>query len=363
MKIGLFGLPSTGKTTVFKALSGLKMETGGKEKWSSQNRSSTKVPDERLDLLHTYFPKAKKVPATIEYTEISSVSGKKDTSAISDSLLGNLRAVDAIAHIVRAFDSDAVAHVKGSVNYKRDISDINSDLILADLHVIEKNLEKLERNLKAGKKQELLLKQTILLKCKDALEKEMPIRQCEFNPSELELLQPYQFLTQKPLMLVLNIGEDQNGEEIVKTVEEMFQDDPKVLVTGICGNIEMEIAQLEEEEQEMFLEEMGLKEPALNRFITQSFKLLGLIVFFTIGDDEVRAWTLKTDQPVTKAAGTIHTDLERGFIRAEVFTYEELVAVNGSEAKLKETGKVRLEGKNYIVQDADIISIRFNVKK
>lgn len=360
MKIGLFGLPLSGKTTVFQALSGQKMPED-KQKKTDNYKAVVKVPDERLDVIYKYYPSAKKVNATIEYVEITGIQGKKNERGIPDSILGKMHSVDTLAHVVRTFDAEGIRHSHGSVDYRRDIMDINAELIFSDLAMVENGLEKLERTLKAGKKTELLQKREVLLKCKQALEQEQPLRCLQFSSDEQTVINSCQFLSQKPLMIILNIGEDQNSSELLEKTKTLGL--PQTLITAICGKLEMEISQLEDDEQLLFLDGIGLKEPAMNRFIRESFQLLNLILFFTIGDDEVRAWTLAKDSPVIKAAGAIHSDLERGFIRAEVFHYLDFLQADGSEALLKKTGKIRLEGKDYIVQDGDIIYVRFNLNK
>jgi ribosome-binding ATPase YchF (GTP1/OBG family) len=203
----------------------------------------------------------------------------------------------------------------------------------------------------------------VLLKCQQALEQQTSIRQLSFTSAEEDVIHSFQFLAQKPLFIILNTGEGQNSAPPLEKIRALFAGVPLTLVTAICGKLEMELAQLEAEEQAIFMKELGLKELALTRFISESFQLLGLIVFFTIGDDEVRAWTITKGSTALKAAGTIHSDLERGFIRAEVFHFQDILEAQGSQSRLKEAGKIRLEGKDYIVQDGDIISVRFHVKK
>ncbi len=361
MKIGIFGLPESGKTTVFQALSGLKVETNQK---TSENRAIVKVPDARLEQLNSFYNPKKKVYTNIEYVDINAGANKGPASkGLCDTILGTLRTMDAIALVVRAFISQEVAHISGNIDYMRDIQEMVADLIISDFAIVEKNLDKVERSLKADKKQDLLLKKQVLLKCKESLEKEIPLRCLSFTASEQELINSYQFITQKPLMIIINTGEGQDANKMLMQAEGLFKNIPSTLVTAICGKLEQEISCLPVDEQKEFLKELGIPEPALNRFISESFRLLGLIVFFTVGEDEVRAWTLAKDSKVLKAAGTIHSDLERGFIRAEVFSYQDLLAVNGVESKLKDVGKLRLEGRDYIVQDGDILTIRFNVKK
>lgn len=351
MKVGLFGLPSSGKTTVFCALSDGKANIN--EGHNAPNLYVAKVPDPRLDELTKMYNPKKTVYATIEYTDFPGLQEKS-----SNSYWGNLRSVDVLVHVVRAFESDMVHHVNESVDHKRDIEKIDSDLIIADLAIIETNLDRLERNLKAGKKNELLFTKDVLIKCRENLENEIPIRAVDLTVEELEAIQVYQFLTQKPFVTALNLGDDQKFADFYPDLK-YLETQRKSLVFGLQGKIEMEIAQLEPEEREIFLEDLGIEELALGRFVRSCFELLGLISFFTVGEDEVRAWPIRKDTPASRAAGAIHSDLERGFIRAEVFHYDDVLSLG--TAKLKEEGKIRLEGKDYTVIDGDILNIRFNV--
>ncbi|NUM35929.1 MAG: redox-regulated ATPase YchF [Candidatus Brocadiae bacterium] len=363
MKIGIFGLPLSGKTTVFQALSGFKMESANKAKTKEPNLAVVKVPDPRLENLFQYYEPLKRVYATIEYLDMGEAQNQKGDRVINESFLGNLRTVDALLHLVRVFPSNEVPHLRGSIDPLRDIQEIDAELILSDLSIVENSLDRIERALKADKKPDNLMKKDVLLKCKQALEEGKPVRVLSFNKTEEEALRNYQFLTLKPMIVVLNAGEGQETISFLPKIQNMYANIPLTLVTSICGKVEMEISQLPKEEQKDFLDAMNLTEPAMTRIIRESFSLVGLIVFFTTGKDEVRAWMLPKDTKAVKAAGAIHTDLEKGFIRAEVFHYEDLVEAQGSEAKLKETGKIRLEGKEYTVKDGDILTIRFNVKK
>ncbi len=356
MKIGLLGLPQAGKTTVFNALSGLQASTNLGQK-TEKNLAVVKVPDPRIDELTAIYKPKKTIYATTEYIDLpGEASGKK-----SNSYWGTLRTVDVLVHIVRAFESDTVAHIKESVDYLRDIRDINSELIFSDLNVTENNLDKVQRKLKAGKEKDLQDKEALLLKCKEALENEIPLSTLEWSPNEREMFQSYQYLTLKPMIVMINLEEDQPAEEFVEKAQEILKEMQEVKVLSICGKLEMEIGQLDSEEQALFLEELEIEELALDRFIRESFSLLGLISFFTVGEDEVRAWPIRRNTRAVNAAGAIHSDLERGFIRAEVFHYQDLMDLDGNPGKLKEAGKMRLEGKEYIVKDADILNIRANV--
>ncbi len=363
MKIGIFGLPMSGKTTVFQALSGFKMEAASKGKTKEPNLAVVKVPDPRLEILFQYYDPLKRVYATIEYLDMAEGQSQKGDRVISESFLGNLRTVDALLHLVRVFPSEDVPHIRGSIDPMRDIQEIDSELILSDLGIVENSLDRIERTLKADKKPENLLRRDVLLKCKQALEEGKPIRVLSFSKTEEEAMRNYQFLTMKPMIVVLNAEEGQDTSSCLSKVQANYSNIPFTLVTAICGKVEMEISQLPKEEQKDFLDAMGLTEPAMTRIIRESFSMVGLIVFFTTGKDEVRAWVLPKDTKAVKAAGAIHSDLEKGFIRAEVFHYQDLVEAQGSEPRLKETGKIRLEGKEYVVKDGDIITIRFNVKK
>jgi len=359
MDLGITGLPLTGKTTLFNALTGESVETGAWSNSSDPHLSVVRVPDERVDLLSAMYEPKKTTPATVQYADVAGLA-KGSASGSRAQLLGALRSVDALIHVVRAFDSDTVSVPDGGIDPERDIEDFDVELILADLEVIERRVDRLSREVRAGRKEgEAELR--VLERCNEALGAERPLRHLEFSAEEHRLIKGYQFLTSKPMIVVVNVGEEQIGDiESTTSGLARFADLPETDVVVLCAELEMEISRLDEADQRPFLDELDVDEPAVFRLIRVSYGLLEVISFFTVGKDEVRAWTLRRGSFATDAAGTIHSDLERGFIRAEVVTYEELMGV-GSTAAARERGTLRLEGKNYVVQDGDVLNIRFNV--
>jgi GTP-binding protein YchF len=365
MKIALFGLPLTGKTTIFRSFAGFQSETTSRSK-SEPNRAIVRIPDARLDKLEQIYKSRRKVHSTIEYLDMPNPIGSdRHPARFPENFMAELRTTDALAYVVRVFDSPSVPHIHGDVDFIRDIKEINTDLLLSDLAVAESALDKMGHRLKvdATTAFEMRSRQELLAKCKQALENETPLRALAWKDDELKHLRNYQFLSQKPFIVILNTGEKQNGNDVVARARQLFAHPQSVLVTAICGQLEMEISQLPAEEQILFLQEMGLQETALKRFIPQCFDLLGRMYFFTVGEDESRAWEIPKNSTALYAAGVIHTDLAQGFICAEVFRYEDLLALGGVPGKLKEAGKMRLEGKEYVVEDGDILTIRFNVSK
>ncbi len=363
MRVGIIGLPLSGKTTLFNALTGAEVEVGS---WSGGKREAhigvVKVPDERLDFLHTHFPTAKKIPATIEYVDLAGFEkGISESTKTLNDLLNDLKNVDALVTVIRAFENESVPHPDGSVSPLRDYNTLEAEFLLSDMAILENRIGRLENQLKK-KKNEAEQKELVLLKrCMAALEEEKPLRSLDFSPEEEKILRGYQFLTEKPQIVVVNINESDIGkeEQILQPFREA-ESSPKTALMVLSAEIEMEISQLNPEDAEVFLEDLGLEAPALERLIRTTYGLLGLISFFTIGDDEVRAWTIRRNTKAPQAAGAVHSDMERGFIRAEVVAYDEYKA-HGSLAKCKDAGVLRLEGKEYVVQDGDIISFRFNV--
>ncbi|RKY02191.1 redox-regulated ATPase YchF [Candidatus Poribacteria bacterium] len=363
MQVGIVGLPYVGKTTVFNALTGAGAETGGFSAKKSANVAAVKVPDERVWLLgEKVFKSPKITPATIEYLDFVGISrGSVERGELDRALLGQLRDVDEIVHVVRAFRDESVPHVEGSVDPVRDIESLELELILADAQVVENRLSTLRKEIQAKKDPALERERDLLERCREALENEVPLRELEFSPEEERISRGFGFLTRKPMLIVLNIGEDQleEAEELMGEIER-FTSRPGCAAIPICAKLEEEIAQLEEDEAEEFLREMGLGESALNRMIKASYELLDLITFFTGNERETRAWTARRGTTAVKAAGMIHSDMERGFIRAEVINWRDLLEC-GSYSKARQEGKLRIEGKDYVVQDGDVLLIRFNV--
>jgi ribosome-binding ATPase len=347
----------SGKTTVFQALT--RAISPGTRAGSKSDTRIVAVPDVRLDTLAAMYHPRKVTPATIEFVD-PLVTGQQGARFV-ESLVVLMREADALAHVVRAFHHPAVPHPQGSVDAVRDFYALNNELLLADLGVVEKRLERLSKDIKKVRNPELDSEYALLQRCQEALESERPVRSLTLTEAERKRLRGFGLLTSKAQLVVLNLDEAQ----IDPTEPEVAQfrvrvQDPGLEVMPLYGKIESEIAQLPPEEAQSFLQEIGLPESGLDRFIRKSYELLGLCSFFTAGEKEVRAWTIPQGILAPQAAGVIHSDLERGFIRAEVIHYNDLVA-SGSLAKGREVGKLRIEGKDYRVQDGDVLLIRFNV--
>ena len=355
MKTAIIGLPQVGKTSLFTILTGVASE--GRIGGTKMQIGVAKVPDKRIDALAKIFEPPKITYATVEYVDMPALSKE---ALQEPSYFASLRAVDAFAHVLRLFEDDTVMHVEGDIDPKRDWQAVEAELILADLQVVENRLERVEKDLKKLKNPDLPREKELLEKCRELLENEKPLRTLELDPEDAKRLRGFQFLSEKPMLLVLNLGEDQAPEldAIEKRYrQEWLTDQPKVAVTAVCGGIESELAQLSPEDQESFLESYGLAEPGLDRLIETTYDLLGLMSFLTAGETEVRAWTIPKGTTAAKAAGAIHTDFEKKFIRAETIPWETLVALNGY-AGAKDKGVLRLEGRDYIVQDGDVLVIR-----
>ncbi len=357
MELGITGLPLTGKTTLFNALTGESVETGGWSQSADPHLAVVKVPDDRVTKLSAMYEPKKTTYATVQYADVAGLARGSGSRAQH---LSALRTVDALIHVVRAFENEAVPIPDGGIDPERDIADFDLELVLADLEVIERRIDRLRREVQAGRK-EGEAELHVLQRCNEALSDEKPLRTVEFSPDERRLIRGYQFLTLKPIIIVVNIDDHRLSERdsIAESLERFRQARDTELVV-LCAEIEMEISQLDAEDQRPFLDDLGIDEPALSRLIRVSYGLLDVISFFTVGKDEVRAWTIRRGSAAPEAAGTIHSDLERGFIRAEVVTYDDLMRT-GSHAAARDAGVLRLEGKSYIVQDGDILNIRFNV--
>jgi GTP-binding protein YchF len=319
----------------------------------------SRVPDERLDRLTAMFNPRKRVPATVEFADIARTGGARTgAQALLD--VAPFRNADALLHVVRLFRDPAVRHPAGSIDPVRDVRTMEDELILADLGVVERRLERLERELKKGSTGDLKKEQEVLLRCKAALEGGGPLRALDLDADAAKRLRGFQFLSAKPLLLVLNLDEADlaGAESAVRTSGlDGFISGAATRAVPICAKIELEIAQLDEEDRGAFMADLGLRESGLDRVIRASYDLLGYISFFTVGEDECRAWSIPRETPAVIAAGEIHTDISRGFIRAEVVGYEALIA-RGSLAACRDHGELRLEGKDYIVLDGDVINFR-----
>ncbi|WP_038038526.1 redox-regulated ATPase YchF [Thermorudis peleae] len=366
VQLVLIGLPQSGKTTVFNALTGADAPTGGFSDLESEpNLATVKVPDPRLDVLTRMFNPRRTVPAEVQYYDVAGLAKGIHERGLSGRLLSYLSQASALVHVVRAFDDPAVPHPEGSVDPLRDIETMNMELAFADLAVIEKRLQRIASmipKLRGSEREAHEREQAVLQRLHQALTDGTPIRAVPLEPDEEKLLRGFGFLTAKPLLILLNLGEEQLGaaaEALLSATVERFSG-PHVAVDALPGKLEAELAQLSPEEAEQFMSELGIREPGRNRVIRTSYALLGLISFFTVGEDEVRAWTIRRGMTAVEAAGAIHSDLQQGFIRAEVVSYDDLVATGGL-AEARRAGLLRLEGKHYVVQDGDILHILFNV--
>lgn len=357
MEVGIVGLPVSGKTTLFSTLTGLTHAPHGGGK-IEVHHGVVKVPDERLNQLTAIFNPKKQVNATIEYIEVGGMESDSAQKGFDAQFLQVLKNTDALCVVIRAFENEFYPHPAGGIDIARDVATVESEFLLSDLAIVENRVERLEKQIKKIKDDQNLKELDLLKRCQEHLETERPLREIAFSDEESRMLRGFQFLTFKPLVFVVNINEGDiaNAAEFIGQVPEK----PNVSVVAMCAKAEQEISQLDAEDREMFLEDLGITEPALNKLIRISFELLGLISFFTVGEDECRAWTIKNGTNAQHAAGAIHSDLERGFIRAEVVHYNDFMQ-HKSLSKCRDHGLLRLEGKNYIVKDGDIMNIRFNV--
>jgi len=356
MKTGIIGLPQVGKTSLFKILTKAKVEDRGYSR--EAHIGIAKVLDDRLDRLAALFNPKKLVHATVEYADVAAISQEalKETA-----FLASLRNVDALIHVLRAFEDDSIPHT-GAIDPARDAKSLEFELMLSDLTQIEKRLERLEKDLKKMKTADLEKEHALLLRCKPALEAETPLRELEMSPEEKKLIRGFMFLSQKPVLYAVNVSESTTlGADLEKAPEKHGLNDlaarPNAGATAFCGKVEAELAEMDDEEAKEFLSSYGLQESGLVRLIRRSYELLGLVSFFTVGEDECRAWTVPANSRAQEAAGAIHTDLEKHFIRAETIHWDTLLAA-GSEAVARSQGTLRLEGKDYLVQDGDVLHIR-----
>ncbi|MBO8172155.1 MAG: redox-regulated ATPase YchF [Bacillaceae bacterium] len=361
---GIVGLPNVGKSTLFNAITRAGAESANYPFCTiDPNVGVVEVPDPRLDRLTELVKPQNTVPTTFEFVDIAGlVKGASKGEGLGNQFLSHIREVDAIAHVVRCFEDGNITHVSGKVDPVEDIETINLELILADLETVSKRLERTQKRLKSGDK-EIKAEVEVLEKLRDAFEQEQPARSLDWSTEEHKILRELNLLTIKPVLYVANVGEDEVGKADanphVQTVKELASKEGAEVVI-ISAKVESEIAELEGEDRELFLEELGLTESGLDRLIKAAYRLLGLITYFTAGEKEVRAWTIREGTRAPQAAGVIHSDFERGFIRAEVVAYQDLIEA-GTMGQARENGKLRLEGKDYVVQDGDIIHFRFNV--
>jgi hypothetical protein len=358
MKTGIIGLPQVGKTSLFRILTKANLSANAYANPREAHIGVAKVPDDRLDRLAALYSPEKLTHASVEYVDVGAIGQEalKETAYI-----GHLRNVDALAHVLRAFDDPSIPHV-GPIDPLRDIKNVEFDLMISDLGQIEKRLERLEKDLKKMRTAELEKESELLQRAKAQVESERPLREMEMTPEDKKRIRGFMFLSEKPILYVLNIGESTElGKDLEEAVAKYKLSEvasrPNAAAAAICGKVEAELAEMSDEESAEFLSSYGLKESGLVRLIRSTYHLLGLISFFTAGEDECRAWTIPANTRAAQGAGAIHSDLEKHFIRAETIRWDQLLEA-GSEANARAKGTLRLEGKDYIVQDGDVMHIR-----
>lgn len=361
---GIVGLPNVGKSTLFNAITKKNILAANYPFATiDPNVGVVVVPDKRLEFLEKLYSPESLVPTTFEFTDIAGlVKGASSGEGLGNKFLSHIREVDAIVEVVRCFEDNNIIHVENSVDPIRDIEIINIELILADLEVVENRINRIGKKAMMSKDKETLKEVELLNKIKEALLQNISIRKLDFDEEELKILKPFNFLTLKPIIYMANISEDDligDGNEYVDKVREYAKCENSSVIT-VCAKIESELSELSDEDKTSFLAELGIEESGLDKLIKATYDLLGLATYFTSGTDEVRAWTFKKGMKAPACAGIIHTDFERGFIRAEIMSYTDLEKL-GDEKAVREAGKMRLEGKEYIMQDGDICHFRFNV--
>jgi ribosome-binding ATPase len=369
VKVGIVGLPQVGKSTIFNLLTRGKADTSS---WGGRTEAHVgvaQVPDPRLDKLAAIFKPKKVAYATVDYVDLPGLARSEGKAAQQgqardmEAYLANLKNVDALLHVVRAFDDPKIPHSEGTIDPQRDIGLFELEMIFSDLAIVEKRLERLDKDLMKSKNADLELENTVLQRFKAALEQEQPLRNLDLTPQELKRVKGFTFFSAKPVLQVLNLG-DQDAKKLSTAMTDFGLDHldpmPNVGFTAVCGKIEAEIAALPDEDARLFMEDLGLSTSGLARIIQESYSLLGLISFYTAGDPEVRAWTIPRQTTAQQAAGVIHTDFERGFIKAEVVSYPDMEEL-GSFAAARSKGVLRLEGKDYLVREGDVILFRFNI--
>ena len=364
MKLGIIGLPNAGKTTLFNALTGQALEVA-----AYPNPASTetpvgviKVPDARIDRLSAIYKPKKTIFAEVQCVDITGFDRGISGSSQKGSLFELAWDADALIHVVRAFEDESVVH-EGPVDPAADAAALDLELIFHDVELVETRLERIENSMKKGIGEGLEMEKAALKRCREALEREEPLRGVSFSMEERAAIGSLQFASLKPVLVVLNVGEDEISGEATQAAVAALSDHyagKEAQVLSLSGKIEMELSQLPPDDAKLFLEELGIGEPAMNLVIREAYELLGLISFFTVGEDEVRAWTTRQGDPAPRAAGRVHSAIERGFLRAETISYDDFMEA-GRMARARELGTLRLEGKEYEVRDGDIINFRFNV--
>jgi len=360
MKFGLLGFPKVGKTSLFNILTGADVAVDKYGGRGQTNIGVAKVADPRIDRLAALFKPKKITYAHFDLVDVLGVQKGESAQSVS---LAEMRNVDAIAHVVRAFRDPEIVHSEGSIDPARDVATMEMELILADLEVAQRRLERLQLNIKKMKNKDDELELPVVQRCLEALEKEIPIREIDLRPEEIKRIRGFSFLSAKPLLVIVNLDEGEAGKVAGAAADHGLADRaarPKTAVCGLSAKVEEEIARLDAADARAFLEDLGIAEPARDRVLHAAFGLLGLIQFLTAGEDECRGWAIPSGTHAPQAAGAIHSDIERGFIRAEVVTFEDLV-LSGSLAVAREKALLRSEGRDYTVRDGDVINFRFNV--
>ena len=363
LKAGIVGLPNVGKSTLFNAITKKNILVANYPFATiDPNVGIVTVPDERLEKLDTIYNPEEIKPATFEFVDIAGiVKGASHGEGLGNKFLSHIREVDAIVEVVRCFNDKEITHVEGGVDPIRDVEIINLELALADLEIINNRLDKIKKKAETTKDKEAMIEVNALLKSKDSLERDVPLRLVDYTKEELFALKSYNFLTLKPHIYLANIKEEEIGTEneyVLKLKEYAKQENSKVIV--VSAKIESELAELNDEDKKEMLNDLGIEKSGLDKLVEATYSLLGLKTYFTCGDKEVKAWTYKDGMNAKECAGIIHSDFEKGFIKAEVIAYQDLIDA-GSELKVKELGKLRIEGKEYLMQDGDICHFRFNL--
>ena len=364
LKAGIVGLPNVGKSTLFNAITKKNILAANYPFATiDPNVGIVTVPDERLAKLEEMYIPDRLIATSYEFTDIAGlVKGASLGEGLGNKFLSHIREVDAIVEVVRCFDDNNIIHVENTVDPVRDIEIINLELILSDLEILNNRIDKIKKRAETNRDKEALEELNILKRAKENLEKNIPLRLVEFSEEEMTALSSFAFLTIKPMIYLANVSEDDVAKEdndyVKKVKEYAFKENSKVI--KMCAKLESELSELNDDDKKEMLNAVGIEESGLDKLIKETYDLLGLATYFTVGSDEVRAWTFKKEMNAKKCAGIIHTDFEKGFIKAEVMSYDDLIKY-GSEQKVKEAGRARLEGKDYIMQDGDICYFRFNV--